>query len=214
MSRTRITRPAQPREPSVGMDAVSRQYRPTADAPAASAPAPDGHWPHGRAAGPAPAQKITAVVTDGDGDGDEADPSLQMKRVFSRAAETGVSKPAGVAASAFEAGAIARQEARQEARKAKPRLAPLDLDRLVIETDVPLHARRDTATDALAATIAQLLARMQPGHSVLLDSGHGQAVVRWARRHRLGVRKRVQPDGAWRVWRMPDPEPDTPQAPA
>jgi hypothetical protein len=167
--------PAQPRA------AVSRPYRPSADAPAAGSPAPDAHWPHGA-----------------DAPDDRPDALLNPVQRWTRATDVSQAKPKGVPASAFEAGAIAKAQAKKD----RPRLKPLDLDKLVIESDVPLTNRRDPGADELAASIGRLLQKMRPGDSVLLDSGHGQAVVRWARAKRIAMRKRVQPDGSWRVWRV------------
>lgn len=135
-----------------------------------------------------------------DDDGDDA--ADQPVRVYSNASETGVTKPAGVSASAFDAGRIARQQASGDKPK-RPRTValPLDVDSIVIELDVPLPSKVN-ARAALAESCRQLLQKMPLGSSVVLPQASAKALIGAAAKVGAGISRQVQPDGTWRVWRV------------
>ena len=180
--------------PSVPKSVAGAAPRRSADAPAASTPSPARHWPYGGS---------NAQAEDA---ADAQDPSLHPVRVLSSAAQAGVHKPAGVPASVFDAGRLAKQAQTQAAAALRVRCAPLDLDKLVIDTDVPPTARMEARAENLRATCLALLARMQPGHSVVLPEAQGRALCRVAHRAHRKVSRRSFPDGTWRVWRLADPQ--------
>lgn len=175
---SRVTRPSAP--------------RPSADAPAASTLGLGHRWPYG------------ASSAQDEDEADAKDPSLHPVCVLSSAAQAGVQKPAGVAASVFDAGRLAKQA--QPSAPKRVRCDPLDLASVVIDTDVGLISRVESRSAQLTATCLALLDRMQPGHSVLLPAKQGLALYRVAHRARRKVQRRVQPDGSWRVWRLADPQ--------
>lgn len=165
------------------MSRVSRPAQPrrSADAPSIGAKPPGSQWPH-------------ADDTD--------DAALAPQRKHTTVAEAGVQKPAGVPASAFDAGRLAKRAAAKQRNRAEP----IDVDSVVVEHDVPITVRQESRAAALRQSCLALIRRMNVGDSVLLPGSQGLALTRIARKAGHALQRRVQPDGTWRVWRLADPQ--------
>jgi len=105
--------------------------------------------------------------------------------------QAGVHKPAGAAASVFEAG-----------RMAKPRRVLLDPAAVAIKKDVPIppSALGTRGVDRYRA----LLDRMAPGDCVELPWKQAEALVSKARKLGVKVTKRRISDDVLGVWRLTD----------
>lgn len=139
-------------------------------------------------------RKIEAMRQEAAG-GDAAGEVDGFKHRLTSAAATGAHKPPGVAASVWEDGKMARPR-RKPAR-------PIDLDKVVFETDVPLPERRRLPRDTVAQSCRAVLQRMAPLQSVVLDQAQGLALVRLARREGIRVKRELLDGDRVRVWRMP-----------
>ena len=125
----------------------------------------------------------------------EHEASLAIERRFTSAAEAGVHKPAGVPASVFEAGQLARQAAKPR----KPTVL-IDLASIEIETGVALPVATRRATTQAYDT---LLARLMPGTSVLLPSNQAKTLQVAAKKRGMHVVGRRVDDQHSRVWSRP-----------
>ena len=125
----------------------------------------------------------------------EHEASLAIERRHTSVAEAGVHKPAGVPASVFEAGQLARP-----ARKPRKPTVLIDLATIVIEVGVALPDHLPRATTQAYNT---LLAQLVPGTSVLLATNQAKTLLAAAKKRGLNVVSRVVDDQRSRVWCLP-----------
>ena len=104
-------------------------------------------------------------------------------------AAAGASKPAGMAASVFEAGRMARP---------KRDWTPLNPSAVVIKKGVPLPPR----IRGLGDRYGILLGRMEPGDYVELTEKRAKSMARRARVLGIPVTARKLDNGAMGVWRL------------
>lgn len=182
----RVTRPAAPRAAAAQSQSAPKAHakRTTppaaADAPAAGDPPPGGHWPFG-----------------GDPT-DQADDAAdgRMHQVCTTVAERGVTVPAGVPNSAFDAGRKAAPPRAPTTREPLPDLAALEID-----TTVPIPTKVNNVAAARArATFLTLLQRMQPGHSVVLGVRSAASLARIGHKAKYRMVRRPEGEGRVRVW--------------
>lgn len=124
---------------------------------------------------------------------DEADlADLATKRAYTSVASHGVSKPAGVPNSVFDAGKLAKPP-----KPARKPTALIDLSALVIETGVPLptNTRREATR-----TYDILLARLVPGSSVLLTANQAKYLLSAAKKRGINATTRFLGDGRARFY--------------
>jgi hypothetical protein len=135
------------------------------------------------------------------GDGPDEVDRAPFVHTLTSAAAAGVHKPAGAAASVFEAGRLAAAAARPP-RLPRTVAEPIDLQAIVIDSDIPVPEGRGSAAGALASTCVALLRRMAPGQSVLLPERTAKSLVRMGTKAGLATKRLRNPDGTVRVWRL------------
>ena len=154
-----------------------------------------------RLSSPAAARSAARATDDDDGLDMDA-----THRAHTTVATHGVSKPAGVPASVFEAGMMARRDAlksdaaKSGATKARRQRVPFDAASVKLDDDVPVPVRggeKGSQFDALAASI-------QVGQSVALRPSHAKTFVKLCKRAGKRMTVRDMGDGTHRVWRIAD----------
>jgi len=112
-----------------------------------------------------------------------------------RVPATTIEKPAGAAASVFDAGRQAKQAA-----QASRTYTVLDPAAVVIKKGVPLPpaSRGAAGLDRYGA----LLKRMEPGYCAELTEKQAKSLLARARKLGVKVTTRVLPDGKHGVWRL------------
>jgi hypothetical protein len=143
------------------------------------------------AAGANLGRKTTPAVAAATAAADDAndDRGGAFVHLTTSAVVAGVTKPAGVPASVFEAGKMARPRPKQHQR--------IDLSKYAIEHDVPLPVAVRTRA---GAPYAELLARMRPGDSIKLPEQGAKSLQGAAKRLGAKATIRVLGDGMARVW--------------
>lgn len=197
---SRITRPASPRDVLVSGGQIGHAPGPKAHAvrhlPAASADAPAGAHPPGASW---PHFTPPAGEDDDDERNESADPG-RVHQVRTTVAEAGCTKPAGIPASVFE---VASQPEPQPAPAPKTtpskRIRP---ESMQIDVDVPLAPLNRHREDG--AAYRRLIARMRPGHSVLLSVSQAARLVTEGKKSGFNMVRRKAGDKQCRVWRLAD----------
>lgn len=142
-----------------------------------------------------PTPAVAAATAAEDADDDDRGGAFVHRTTSAAAA--GITKPAGVPASVFEAGKMAKP----------PRKPPMriDLSEVTVEPGLPVPAGRGTRH---GSPYANLLAKMKPGDSVLLPYEGGKSLQGAALRLKMLVTMRRMPGGMARCWRLaPDAKP-------
>lgn len=117
---------------------------------------------------------------------------LAIQRKLTTVAQAGVQKPAGVPASVFEAGKLAKPAPRP--RTPTPLLVVAGL---AIERGIPITGARNLRVDQ---PYRDLLAALQVGDSVKITSSQARALRHVAVRLHKKIAVRDQGDGFTRVW--------------
>ncbi|MCU0963564.1 MAG: hypothetical protein MUF08_00570 [Burkholderiaceae bacterium] len=125
---------------------------------------------------------------------------LSFVHLQSTVAEAGVQRPAGVAASVFDAGRLAGAAVRKDKRP-RVKAPPLpDIASIVIEADVPVGPPVKPRPERLLWE--QVLQRMQPGASVVLHDNHARSLALAARKSGVTLTLRRITATETRVWRL------------
>ena len=120
-----------------------------------------------------------------------ADPGVVKQRVTSLA-DGGIGKPAGAANSVFD---VAKSR-----RAPKVPVPAIDLATLIVRKGVPIpeSQRRSEGSSRYQA----VLARLEPGDSVVLLARQAHSLVSYAKKHEIKVAVRKFGDGTTGVWRL------------
>ena len=166
---------------------MSRLTAPAKLPPQAAAKPPQPGRPPFPASAPA---SLLASAASLQAELDGVDLAIQHK--LTTVAQAGVQKPAGVPASVFEAGKLAKPERR-------PRIPTplLVVAGLAIERGIPITAMRNAPVDQ---PYRDLLAAMQVGDSVKITNSQARALRHVAVRLHKKIVVRDQGDGFARVW--------------
>lgn len=114
------------------------------------------------------------------------------QRTVNAASAAPLTKPAGAAASVFDAA--------KQAKPARKRLPPLDPSKVEIRSDVPLPP--PSTGPAATSPYDSLLSKMQPGQMVELEAQHAAGLMSRGKAKGVKLAARTLAGGRKGVWRL------------